>query len=184
MKATLIAGSPKQHSHTRALMNHLASQLDEREITVSVWDIAEHPLPPFEVEFHYDQSLITNHEALCFLEELNSSDMIVIGTPLYHGSYSGALKNAIDYLLKDQLLDKPVGLVANGGGNTKNMIAISHLVGVVQTLYGVPMQTQIGTSGGDYSEQDSGFELQNPEIKARCIRLVDELIRYAKLLKH
>ena len=183
MKATLIAGSPQDGSHTLALVREIGERLREQDIEVSIWDLAEHPLPPFEVPFHKDHSIITNHEALCFLEELNTADMVVLGTPLYHGSYSGLLKNALDYLMKDQLFEKPVGLVVNGGGNTKNAQALNHLTTIVHTLYGVPMQTQIGTHGPDYDQRDDGFVVSNDDIKDRCDRLAKEMVRFAKALK-
>lgn len=183
MKAVLVTGSARTNSHTRALVDKVESELNARNIETVIWDLAEKPLPPFEVPFHRDQSLVVNENAKQFLEDLNSADMVVFGTSLYHGSYSGIIKNAIDYLLKDQLFEKPVGLVCNGGGNTKNSQALGHLVTIVQTIYGVPMQTQIGTSGNDFTETDSGFELNNQGIIERCERLADELVRFTTALK-
>ena len=40
----------------------------------------------------------------------------VLGTPNYHGSYSGILKNALDHLTMDDFKMKPVGLIGNSGG--------------------------------------------------------------------
>jgi NAD(P)H-dependent FMN reductase len=40
----------------------------------------------------------------------------IAGTPLYHGSYSGVLKNAIDPMGFHEFEDKMVGLVGVSGG--------------------------------------------------------------------
>ena len=182
MKALLISGSARENSHTRALLENVGAKLKDKEVEVEVWDLAENQLPSFEVPFHQDHSLVPEGSGRDFIEAVNNADMVVIGTALYHGSYSGILKNALDYLLKDQLFEKPVGLVANGGGNTKNAQALNHLVTIVQTLYGVPMQTQIGTHGDDYSDFEGKFVISNPGIADRCERLATELVRFSKAL--
>ncbi len=181
MKAFLLAGSSRVGSHTRATLNDIAHRLEAEGVETKIWDLAETPLTTFEVPYHKDQSLIEDGPTQAFLAELNSSDMVVLGTPLYHGSYSGTLKSALDFLLKDQLFRKPVGLVCNG--DIKAAVALSHLVAIVQTLYGVPMQTQILTNGDDFSESDTGFTLTSSEIQERNIRLAKELVHFAQTLK-
>lgn len=79
-----------------------------------------------------------------FVKEVASLDALILGTPLYHGSYSGVLKNALDNLASDAFKDKIVGLTSNAGG-MRNTQACEHLRSVVRTLYGYPTQTQIGT---------------------------------------
>jgi len=41
-----------------------------------------------------------------------------MGTPVYHGMVSSALKNAFDYLGKDEFAGKTVGLPATAGGGS------------------------------------------------------------------
>ena len=178
MRALLVAGSARTESHTRSVVGTVGEYLEAEGVEVEMWDLGERPLPPFEVPFHKDQSKIEDEEAKQFIDMLNDADMIVLGTPLYHGSYSGILKNALDYLLKDQLYEKPVGLVSNGGGNTKNAQALNHLTTIVHTLYGVPMQTQIGTHGADFTD----MEVSNQDILDRCERLAKEMVRFHKAL--
>jgi azobenzene reductase len=36
------------------------------------------------------------------------ADFLIFGTPNYHGSYSGILKNALDYINMDYVKMKPV----------------------------------------------------------------------------
>ena len=47
------------------------------------------------------------------------ADFFILGTPNYHGSFSGILKNALDHLNMDYFKMKPVGLIGNSGGIVK-----------------------------------------------------------------
>lgn len=181
MKAFLLVGTPSSNSRTLALVTAIADELELIGHEPVIWDLSERPLPVFESPFHSDQGKV-GEAAREFLNELNESSMVVFATPLYHGSYSSTIKNAIDYLLKDQLEDKPVGLVCHGG-ITKAMQAVGHMVQITQTLYGVPMQTQIATSGEHYDQEDEGFVLTDSETGVRVKRLVAELDKYSELLR-
>ncbi|MBI3624055.1 FMN reductase, partial [Candidatus Saccharibacteria bacterium] len=86
------------------------------------------------------------------------------------------LKNALDCLGSDNFRGKKVGLVSNASNIRKAHQACLHLVTIVQTLYGQPTQTQIGTAREDYEDKDDYFELVNQDIQQRCERLVDELL--------
>jgi FMN reductase len=43
------------------------------------------------------------------------ADALIIGTPMYRGSYTGVLKNVLDVLPNDAIVGKPVGFIATGG---------------------------------------------------------------------
>lgn len=118
-----------------------------------------------------------------FITLIESSDGIVIGSPLYHGSYSGVLKNALDNLSLDAFRNKAVALVSHGYGIRNAIKACEHLRSVIRTLYGYTLQTEIGTGMEDYQKTDTEFILDNKDIKERCVRLVDELINLTKILK-
>lgn len=52
----------------------------------------------------------------------------------WHGSFPGALKNALDHLTEDDLRGAVVGLVAQAGGSLPPLNTISHLRTVAQQL--------------------------------------------------
>ncbi len=56
-------------------------------------------------------------DAKLVIEKIINADALIIGTPMYRGSYTGRLKNVFDILPNDALMGKPVGLIATGGSD-------------------------------------------------------------------
>ncbi|MCQ4205403.1 NADPH-dependent FMN reductase [Streptomyces sp. NPDC058783] len=73
----------------------------------------------------------------------------VLATPVYHGSYSALLKNALDHLTGDALAGRPVGLVAAGGGPRGAGTACDQLRTVVRALGGWAAPTHVATTAAD-----------------------------------
>lgn len=59
------------------------------------------------------------------VEKLLNADAIIIGTPVYKGSYTGLFKHLIDLLDPVALAGKPILLAATGGGD-KHALIIEH----------------------------------------------------------
>jgi FMN reductase len=50
------------------------------------------------------------------LAQLAGADAVLLATPVYRGSFTGALKNLLDHVPVDTLRDKPVAILAMGAG--------------------------------------------------------------------
>lgn len=59
------------------------------------------------------------------IDKIVESDAIILGTPIYRGSYTGILKNVFDILPNDALVGKPVGIVVTGS-TQHHYLAIEH----------------------------------------------------------
>ena len=177
MKIVLLCGSIAQKSHTLALLEHLQGLLEESGIQTSLWNLKTSPLPIALPEYHKDPTLHPKKIVRDFVSEVEESDAIILGSPLYHGSFTGVLKNALDNLRGDALHGKWTGLVGNAGGTRASHVQFSHLRQVVNAMEGYTAQTQIGTWKTDYEEQEEKYVLQDQGIKERCERLVDELVK-------
>ncbi|MFI5619693.1 NADPH-dependent FMN reductase [Streptomyces sp. NPDC051567] len=97
----------------------------------------------------------------------------VLATPVYHGSYSGLLKNALDHLTGDALADRPVGLIAAGGGPRGAGTACDQLRTVVRALSGWAVPTHVASTGGDFTP---GAPLEG--LRERLDGLVAELLSF------
>ena len=183
MTITLINGSLAKKSHIFVLLLYIETLLEAKKIDTVLWDLRERPLINVIPEYHKNPWDTPDERVQEFVALIQRSDGIVLGSPLYHGSFSGVLKNALDNLQADAFRHKPVALVSNAGGVRVAEKAAEALRPVVRALYGHAIQTQIGTTKSDYEETDSGYILISDDIKERCQRLVDELIQFTALLK-
>jgi FMN reductase len=48
------------------------------------------------------------------IEHVTAADAVILASPVYRGTYTGALKNVLDHLPVQSLGDKPVGIVSMG----------------------------------------------------------------------
>lgn len=56
---------------------------------------------------------------------MEEADVLVVGSPVYKGSYSGLFKHVFDLVGPDSLLGKPVLLCASGGGY-RHALVVEH----------------------------------------------------------
>lgn len=73
--------------------------IDLREVTISFCD----GRPPQDYPDDTPQ----------VLERIGAADAYVIGTPIYRGSYTGALKNLLDHIPVEAFMGKVAGLIGN-----------------------------------------------------------------------
>lgn len=90
-----------------------------------------------------------NHAAIGrYLEALRSADAIIVGSPGYHGTLSGLVKTALDYVEQLRGDDRvyfdglPVGLIATAGGWQAAVSTLQALRTITHSLRGWP--TPIG----------------------------------------
>ncbi len=59
------------------------------------------------------------------IDKIVAADALILGTPIYRGSYTGILKNVFDVIPNDALVGKPVGIVVTGS-TQHHYLAIEH----------------------------------------------------------
>lgn len=64
---------------------------------------------------------------------IQAAEAILLGTPVYHGSHAGAVKDAINYCGFDEFENSTVGLLAVSGGSFP-LTALDHLRAVCRSL--------------------------------------------------
>jgi azobenzene reductase len=182
MKTLIICGSIAKKSHTRAILKHVEDLLQKQRVEVTFWDLREQPLSFALPEYHHKPLDNPDTAVQQFVQAVMDADGIVLGSPLYHGTFSGVLKNAIDHLHYDAFRNKPVGLVSHGSGERSCLQPCEYLRTVVRTLYGYALQTQLGSTNTDYKENDNEYELVGADMLERSERFTQELITLTELL--
>ncbi len=87
-----VVGSLHRDSVTRTVVQHIAGQLRAAGCAVDVLDLDKEPLPLYNPDTAEDQSGFPALQA-----RVDRADVFILGTPDYHGSISGTLKNFLDH---------------------------------------------------------------------------------------
>jgi FMN reductase len=104
---------------------------------------------------HYEPETALTNPAICrFVDVLRSADALVIGSPGYHGTLSGMVKNALDHVelmradARVYFDGMPIGLVAAAGGWQAAVATLQALRTVTHALRGwpTPLGVAINTS--------------------------------------
>jgi NAD(P)H-dependent FMN reductase len=184
MKIMLVSGSIGGKSRTLALLQFVQSLLQSEGADAILWDLGEKPLPIAVPRYHYKPDDNPYAEVNAFNETVRSVDGFVLGSPLYHGSFSGVLKNALDSLPPKALASRPVALLSHSGNARSCVAPCDSLRPIVRSLGGYSIPIQTGTTDEDYKETSENFVLTNAKVKSRLRMQVLDLIQMAALLGH
>ncbi|WKN44818.1 NADPH-dependent FMN reductase [Tunicatimonas pelagia] len=121
-------------------------------------------------------------------ETVAQADAMIWFSPLYHGSVSGAFKNAIDWLErlnnreKSYLSGQVVGLISTAGG-TQGLQAINTMEFIVRALRGwaVPLVMPIGQSWKVFDQEGN---LRDETTRESLKNLGKEVDRAARQFPH
>ena len=103
---------------------------------------------------------------------------VILGSPVYHGSYSSALKNALDYCGFDELEETTVGLLCVAGGAFPTT-TLDHLRSVSRALnaWVLPHQVAIPRARNCFE----GDELVDDDVRERVETLGRRTVEYATI---
>jgi NAD(P)H-dependent FMN reductase len=133
-----VAGSLRDESYTRLGLDHALRGADAAGGRTRLLDLRDYELPPLDAD--KDEQ----GDSAALTAAIREADSVLLGTPVYHGSYSGVLKNALDYCGFAEFEHTTVGLLAVAGGAFP-VTALEHLrsVGRALNAWVVPHQAAI-----------------------------------------
>ena len=167
-----IAGSLREQSYTRYALEHALRSVEEAGGTGELLDLREFDLPPLNAD-EDEQG-----DSARFTERVREADSVLLGTPMYHGSYSGVLKNAVDHCGFDEFEHKTVGLLAVAGGSFP-VTALEHLRSVCRALdaWVIPHQAAIPNAYGKFE----GGKLVDESIADRVAVLGKRAVQFSNI---
>lgn len=120
-------------------------------------------------------------EALEFIAAVRAADGVLIASPGYHGTISGLVKNAIDYLeetARDErvYLDRvPVGLIVTAYGWQATGSTLATLRSIVHALRGwpTPFGAAINVNGGVFTPEGCADETVVRQLETVGEQVVD-----------
>jgi NAD(P)H-dependent FMN reductase len=108
---------------------------------------------------------------------------ILLGTPEYHGSFSGVLKNALDLMGFAEFEGKMIGLIGVSAGRTGAFDALASLRNVGRALHAwvVPEQVSIPNASKAF---DAHGHLKEPVLEKRLRQVGSRVAEFARLHEH
>jgi FMN reductase len=171
LRVFLIGGSPRRKSSTSSVLNWIGERLREGGCEVDLLDLAEEPLPHFNPDTTYSAA---HYGPL--RERVHRADVLVLATPDYHGSVSGALKNFLDHFWKE-FTGKLFGSVV--ASHEKGLTATDQIRTVVRQCYGWSLPYSVA-----YAEPDDvkDGKIVSTALEKRLEMMVRDLRVYGRLL--
>jgi FMN reductase len=166
-----VVGSLQRDSVTRVVVRHVAKQLQADGCAVDVLDFQKEPLALYNPDTAHD---LPGYAAL--QARVHRADVIVLGSPDYHGGISGAMKNFLDHFWHEFAGKLFAAVVAS---HEKGLTAIDQLRTVARQCYawtlpyGVSLTENIDVKDG---------KIASDALKQRLEMLVRDLRVYGEVL--
>jgi FMN reductase len=146
IKLTAVLGSVTAPGRLRRAVDEALVRLPDAETRLI--DLAERRIsfadgrPPDELD----------DDTGAVIEVLAGADAVLLATPIYRGSLTGALKNLLDHVPVPALQGTPVALVAMGGSDHHYLGAERHLRDVLAFFGAHPLPTAVYLNGRDFAD--------------------------------
>jgi NAD(P)H-dependent FMN reductase len=165
-----ICGSQRDGSYTRQALERALKTAEADGATTDLVDLAALDLPAF------DPDRTDAGDATELRRRVRDADGVLLGTPMYHGSYSSVLKTALDYCGFEEFEGTTVGLLVVSGGAFPTP-ALAHLRSVLRALnaWALPHQVAIPDSHGAFEDG----RLTDESLIERIETLGTDLVEYA-----
>jgi FMN reductase len=113
-------------------------------------------------------------------EEVRTAQGIILGTPEYHGGFSGILKNALDLMGFAEIEGKMIGLIGVSGGALGAANALASLRTVGRALHAWLAPEQASIPGARNAFDDNG-NLKDKKLEERVKTVGRQVARFAYL---
>lgn len=166
MRVISLAGSPRIPSRSAALLSLSKNWLQQQGV-----EVISYTLHDFDAE----DLLYANFNSPAiktFTEQLAQADGLLVSTPVYKASFSGALKTLLD-LLPERALDHKVVLPLATGGTVAHLLAVDYaLKPVLNALKAQEVLHGVFADDSQIAHYDRQPEL-TPGLAARLEEAVD-----------
>lgn len=180
MKIAVLLGSIRLGRQSHKAAHYLVDQWNRVEgVEVSLIDLSVHRLPMMEERYnmHPNPPALVNEIGA----ELEAADAVVFMSPEYNGSYSGVLKNAVDYFARHAISGKPVGVVATSAGPLGGINASHRMQDLVLAIGAYPMPYKL-LLPQVHTAFDEQHLVQDEKTEAAVRKFIEEFTWFARAL--
>jgi FAD reductase [NAD(P)H] len=160
-------------------------------VVEKVLEEAKKNYPEIEVELldlkEYDVQFCDGRDPLTYtgdtkkvIDIVSSADFYIIGTPIFQGSITGALKNLFDLVHPKVLRNKVMGFVATGGTYQHYLVIENQLKPIASYFRAFVAPSFVYTNYDHFSPSN---EIIDPDVLERISILGKEVVFMQKALK-
>lgn len=165
-------------SKTLVVVNKVLENIrvDYPEIEVKLLDLKK-----FDVQFCDGRDSSTYMgDTKKVIDLVSSADCYIIGTPVFQGSITGALKNLFDLVHPQALRNKVMGFVATGGTYQHYLVVENQLKPIAGYFRAFVAPSYVYAQNDHFNQQN---EIIDAEVIERIHYLADEVVTMQKALK-
>lgn len=170
-KILAFAGSLREHSYSKRVVKTAIKGAEKAGAEVTYIDLRDFPMPIYNADDHAQNGFDAN--ALKLQKLMSEHDGLLIASPEYNGSLSGALKNAIDWAsrksdefkLGEVFKGKVAAIMTASPGAFGGLRCLGHLRGVLSILLVnvLPSEIAVGKVGEMFD--GDGEEMTDEKMK-------------------
>ncbi|MBS0032177.1 NADPH-dependent FMN reductase [Chitinophaga sp. 22321] len=179
MKIAILIGSIRQGRQSQKIAHYLQDRLQADDLDIDLIDLAETPLPMLEERVGKHPQLPQVVQELS--NRLHSADAVIMVTPEYHGSFSGVLKNALDYFYSE-FSRKVIGIVTVSAGKFGGINAATQLQQVILSLGAFALPTKLLVPEV-YGAFNATHELTNEHTLRSAQKFIDDFRWFASAIQ-
>lgn len=170
LRILAVIGSLHRESVTRVMIGHVSKKLDAAGCAVDVLDFEREPLPLYNPDTSYDAAAFPSLK-----KRVDDADVLLLGTPDYHGSMSGAMKSFLDHFWREFAGKLFATIVAS---HEKGLTVTDQLRTVARQCYAWSLP--YGVSFSDTELKDG--KIVNEQLAKRIEMLARDVEVYGKVL--
>ena len=169
-----VSGSVTRPSRTTALVRAIVGSIVERgpyrSDIIELADAAPHlfsALTPYQLA----------GRAREIVEAVEQADLLVVATPVYRASMSGALKHLFDLVDHRGFIGKPVVLAATGGSLLHGLVTEHQLRPLFGFLNALTLPTTVYAVESDFED----YQIATAKVRERIERVAEESVHHLEI---
>ena len=186
-RVVAVCGSRREGSYTRATLHYALDAAAEAGAETDYIDLGD---PALDVPLYHPR--VDPEDAgdvADLLERMRAADGVLLGTPVYHGSYSSTFRSFHDWCSFDEYDETVVGLFAIAGGGSYEA-TLEHVRATIRGVHGWTAPLQVGLRNarqrferrdgpGEGIGAESNFEFVDEGLRERTLKLGRRVAHYA-----
>ncbi len=119
-------------------------------------------------------------DVLQLRQALRDSQGIILATPEYHGSLTGALKNMLDLMSIEDFETKIIGLVGVAGGDIGAINSLNTMKTICRNLHCWVLPQEVSIANSAQTFDDDGT-VKDPAIEERLLNVGRQVVKFASV---